>query len=152
MSRTSVWQPNEMAMTNTEGTAISGVMSMPKTLSATITAMRTISAAMARRNSGIMVLMREAGAAAASPSAIASAALLLLRSMYGSVAYLKSSQATKAINSVIAAVRDDLVSSLQPLSSTRPSTSTTQRSAIVTNTPISTATRTQRATTSGSLG
>ncbi len=33
------------------------------------------------RRSGIMVLMREAGGAVASPSAIASAALLFLRAM-----------------------------------------------------------------------
>jgi len=74
MSFTSVWLPNEIAMPNTEAPAISGVMLMPKSCSAIITATRTISTAPVRRISGIIVLRRDAGPAAASPSAIACAA------------------------------------------------------------------------------
>ncbi len=49
------------------------------------------------------------------------------------------------------AVRDERVIASHSVSSTSARTWTTQLSAIVTVTPISTATRTQRATTSGSL-
>ena len=46
-----------------------------------MTAMNTIRIATATRNSGIIVLRREAGTAAASPSRIAAAASLGLRAM-----------------------------------------------------------------------
>ena len=81
MSFTSVWLPKEIAMPKTEAPAISGVMFTPKNSSATITATTPIRTAAVTRSSGIMVLMREAGGPAASPSAIASAAFLFLRAM-----------------------------------------------------------------------
>ncbi len=64
-------------MPNTEAPAISGVMLMPKSCSAIMTATRMIRAAAVRRISGIVVLSRDAGAAFASPSAIACAASLV---------------------------------------------------------------------------
>ena len=152
MSLTRVWLPNEMARPRTEAPAISGVMLTPKSWSATSTAMTPMTITIAILSNGIMVLSRDAGGPAASPPAIASAALLVLCSMYGSVAYLNSSQITKARNRVMPAVRDERVIWSHSLSLARPNTWTTQLSAIVTETPISTATRTQRATTSGSFG
>ena len=81
MSFTKVWLPNEMAMPNTDAPAISGVMFTPKSSSAIMTATRAIRTAALRRSSGIIVLIREAGEAAASPSAMAWAALLFFRPM-----------------------------------------------------------------------
>ena len=72
--------------------------------------------------------------------------------MYGSVEYLKSSHSTKARNRVKPAVREERVIVSHWSSSASARTWTTQLSAMVTATPISTATRIQRATTSGSLG
>jgi len=66
--------------------------------------------------------------------------------------YLKSSHATKATNSVAPAVREELVSCSHSLTFTRPNTFTTQLSAIITAMAMRTATRMQRATTSGSFG
>ena len=71
--------------------------------------------------------------------------------MYGSVTYLKASHSTKAANSVMPAVRDERVSSSHSLSLNRPSTSTSQVCAMVSATTIRTATRMQRATTSGNF-
>ena len=81
MSRTRVWLPNEMAMQKIEAPASNGRTLMPKSSSAIMTAMNTIRIAPATRSSGIIVLSREAGVAAASPSRIAAAASLGLCAM-----------------------------------------------------------------------
>ena len=94
MSLTRVWLPNETARPKTDAPAISGVMLTPKSSSAISTAMTAMTITIATRSNGIIVLSRDAGGSDRVAAGDRPAAPLVLRAMYGSVAYLNSSQST----------------------------------------------------------